>query len=116
MKRITTWEEYQKHREMLENYDDVDGSTSRFDLNRDDDLGNDYDHTLQEIMKVIMSKYEHETLQFLRNIAGRGDQEINDLISKLGKDNKPEVNKKPRHKQDSDEVVPPESDTGYSEV
>ena len=113
---MKTFAAYANERGLREDIEDIQNPSDRFKLNSDEDMGSDYDHTLTELIKAVMNKYEQETMQFLQGIADRGDQEIADLMQKLGKEQKPSDIEGPRHPTDYDnEVVPPMADTGYSD-
>lgn len=112
MKTFQKWVERKKFRENIE---DLQNPSDRFKLNNSDDLGTDYDHTLQELMKVVMAKYERETMEFLSGIAQRGDEEVINLLRRLGKEAKPIDMEEPDHPGQGDEVVPPNADVGHSD-
>lgn len=83
----------------------------RFNSEEDGMVANDHDQIKSELFRLVYDKYTAETMQFLDGIAQRGDEEVNNLLKKL-KANSPSDFKEPRHPSDSDEVVPPEADTG----
>ena len=112
---MNTFIRWIQQKKFIEDIEDIQNPSDRFKLNNSDDLGSDYDHTLQELMKVVMSKYERETMQFLNGIAARGDQEVANLVKKLDKEVKPIPTAEPRHPTEGDEVVPPNADTGHSD-
>jgi len=114
---MRTFAAYAQERGLREDIDDIQNPADGFKLNRDEDMGQDYDHTLTELIKAVMTKYEQETMQFLHGIADRGDQEVADLLRKLDKEHKPSELEEPRHPTDIDnEVIPPIADTGHSET
>jgi len=112
---MTTFLKWVEKMRFSEDIEDSQNPSDRFKLNNGDDLGNDYDHTLQELMKIVMSKYERETMQFLDGIAQRGDREISNLLRKLGKETQPSSMREPEHPTQGDEVVPSNADVGSSE-
>ena len=112
MKSFAGWVE---RRTLLEDIEDVDDPADKYKLNSDGDMADDYDRTLTELIKAVMSKYEQETMQFLTGIAERGDEEIADILRRLSKENRPSDFEEPEHPTSGREVVPPESDTGYSD-
>lgn len=112
MKTFAGWVQ---NRALSEDIDDIQNPADRFKLNSDGDTANDYDRTLTELIKAVMSKYEQETMQFLHGIAERGDEEIADILRRLSKENRPSDFEEPEHSTDGNEVVPPESDTGYAD-
>lgn len=85
---------------------------SKFKFDDNDDCGTDYEHTQQELFKVVMSKYPEEAIEFLNGIAQRGDEEVASLLSKLQKD-KPIEMEEPDHPSSGHEIVPSLADTGY---
>ena len=78
----------------------------------DNDYADDHEHVQQELFKAVMSKYPEETIDFLNNIAARGDEEIASLLRKMQKEG-PDQMKEPRHPSDADEIVPSGADSGY---
>lgn len=112
---MTTFIKWVQQKKLIEDMENLQNPSDRFKLNNSDDLGSDYDHTLQELMKVVMSKYERETMQFLSGIAARGDEEVGNLMKKLDKEPTPVHGRRPEHPTAGDEVVPPESDTGHAD-
>src|SRR3990170_5199924 len=112
---MKTFVKWVQHKKLIEDIEDIQNPSDRFKLNNSDDLGSDYDHTLQELMKVVMSKYERETMQFLQGLSQRGDEEITNLMGRLGKEAKPVDMKRPQHPTEGDEVVPPNADVGHSD-
>jgi len=107
---MKTFEKWLERKRLSEEFDTPDDG---FKINNGQDSGTDYDHTLQELMKVVMSKYEQETLQFLQRIADRGDEEIINLVAKLKHEERPVSHQKPSHS--NDEVVPSFADTGHGQ-
>ena len=112
MKTFAGWAE---KRSLLEDIEDIDNPADKFKLNIGGDMADDYDHTLTELIKAVMSKYEQETMQFLSGIAERGDEEIADILRRLSRQNHPTDFEEPEHPTSGNEVVPPESDTGHSD-
>jgi len=112
MKTFNGWIE---ERSLEEDIEDIQNPADRFKINSDGGPGNDYDRTLTELIKAVMNKYQQETMQFLTGIAERGDEEIADLLRRLSKEESPGDFKEPEHSTSGNEVVPPESDTGYAD-
>lgn len=110
------FDEWLRGRGIKEGFDDIGSPVDNFRFNSDDENEeenhvDDQEKVKRELFEVVYSKYPTETLQFLDGIAQRGDEEVNALLSKL-KANSPNNFKEPRHPSDTDEVVPPEADTG----
>lgn len=78
----------------------------------DNDYADDHEHVEKELFKAVMSKYPEETIEFLNNIAARGDEEIASLLRKMQKEG-PDQMKEPQHPSETDEIVPSGADTGY---
>jgi hypothetical protein len=111
---MRTFLKWVEKRGFAEDIEDSQNPSDRFKLNNSDDLGNDYDHTLQELMKIVMTKYERETMQFLDGISQR-DREVSNLLRKLSKENQPSPMREPEHPTQGDEVVPSNADVGTSD-
>lgn len=94
-------------RRMLEGLGDAGG----FGINPSNDYGVDQEKVKKQLFDLIMSKYPEEMDQFLNGIAHRGDQEISNLLSKLGK--KVRGFARPNHDKDIENIVPPKSDSGF---
>lgn len=111
---MSIYQQWLKKRMVREGLGDSGEPVDGFKYNAgDEDRGEDYERTQHELFKAVMSKYPEETMQFLNGIAQRGDQEIAELLRKLGSD-KPVQMKEPRHSSEEDEVVPSGADTGYN--
>lgn len=107
------FKEWAKKRKIREDFDNDIGAADKFKFNvGEEDYADDHDHVEKELFKAVMSKYPEESMEFLNNIAARGDEEIASLLRKLNKGG-PEESKEPQHQSDGDEVVPYGSDSGF---
>jgi hypothetical protein len=107
------FQEWLKQRKIKEEFGMGSEPVDQFKFNTDDqDFADDHEHIQKELFKVVMSKYPEETLQFLNEIAARGDEEVASLLRKMQKDG-PRQMQEPSHPTDGDEVVPSGADTGY---
>lgn len=93
---LTTWQDWLKERENLQ-VENID-----------------YDGLLQNIIKLLMSRYRDETMEFLKNMASRGDEELNTLLNQLGiVTNNNQLNPV---QMPQDEVVPSSADVGLGMI
>ena len=100
------------HRGYLEGIEDA---ADRFRFSDDHIGGRDYEKDFQELVKVIMSKYNTEFLRFTTELSDqRGDQEVRDLLRRVQVDRKDTVDDwKPKHPKEPEQVVTPKADRGH---
>lgn len=111
------WDQWLRNRHLKEQDDISSDPEQNFKFNKKGgDFGVDHDAIKHEIFDLVWRKYTDETMQFLSGIAQRGDHEIAMLLRKLESDVTPSQMKEPRHPSDDDELVPPNADTGNSDV
>ncbi len=106
---MKSWSEYKNIKEEL---DDVDNPSARYKINNADNFGVDYEHTMSELLKILITKYQGDFLQFLRKFVQRGDQEMGDLLKKIDKETSISYTKTA---ETDDEIVPSLADRGYSD-
>jgi len=109
----------QKRRYLESGLGGVEDPTDRFRFNNNqgNDIAVDYERIQQELVKLVMAKYQPKVLQFLKVLAEEhADQELMTLIRKLETDNSPGAMMgsnsgwKPRNAPD--DIVAPEADKG----
>lgn len=85
----------------------------RFSHNPDTDRAPDREKTEQDLVKVLLSKYQREFMSFITQLGEEHrDREIQDFSSKLKTDVACGRPWRPDHASDKDRVVPPEADRG----
>lgn len=99
-------------RNLKEEMEDGTNPVDQFKFNNDKDYADDNEQVQRELFSSVLSKYPEETMQFLYGIAQRGDEEIAALVRKLDREGQPSYHQEPKHPTDTDEVVPPNADSG----
>lgn len=91
-------------------------AAAQFLSNQEDEvISDDQEKIRQELFTLVCNKYPGETMQFLDGMAQRGDEEINNLMSKIRGGNLSSKVKEPKHPSEKPVVVPPLADSGSGE-
>jgi hypothetical protein len=113
---MSLWNQYLRKRGVSEALDDESNPVDKFKFNTDDeDYAEDYEKVQTELFKVVFAKYPTETVDFLNTIAGRGDEEVTNLLRKMRKDKGTKLPRRPEHPTDGHEFVPSTADRGHEE-
>jgi hypothetical protein len=108
---MKSWAEYMKFKEEL---DDLENPSGRFKINNADNFGVDYEHTMGDLLKILITKYHGEFLQFLRKFVEKGDGELGNLLKKIDKEPN-SITYQRFGDDDIEEIVPNGADKGYSD-
>lgn len=86
----------------------------RFQFNRDGDVAGDYEKDLQDLTKVVMSRYQTEFTRWLAQLADEnGDSELEDLIKRVQTDGSMNGDSwEPTNPKEKEEIVAPKADRG----
>lgn len=107
---MKSWFEFIKVAEEL----DGESPVNAFKINNADNFGVDYEHTMNDLLKLIITKYNNEFISFLKRLHQRGDEEVGSLLKKI---DKPNISYQRFGKDnDTEEIVPNDADRAHSDV
>ncbi len=111
MSNFKTWLR-RKEQKIAETLDD--GSGYRY--NSEEDRAGDYEVALNDLTKIVMSKYNNEFMKFLNQLVReRGDNELERMLKKVDPQKNAGHLYKPRKNKEQEDVVAPISDRGHEE-
>lgn len=112
---MSIFREWLKKRGLKEGLDNNQDPVADFKFNSPDkDYAEDHDRLEMELFKTVWRKYPEETMDFLSSLSQKGDNELNALLRKVDKNQKPRLSREPQHPKDGEEVRIPVADGGFS--
>ena len=97
------------------NLSEESNPVDKFKFNNEDDYARDYEKDFQELVKVLMAKYNTQFSNFITQLGDeRNDHEIKDLLRKtqIGRKHGYEDLTKPVHPKEVEDVSMPTADRG----